>query len=69
MVNVILNERDNTVEIPYSCAGPEKIIKIKDTKDMLELILAIKDLTLLSGERICLETKDIHGIYTEHERW
>lgn len=69
MINIIIDERDNTVIIPYSCAGEEKIIKINNSLDARELILAIKKISLMSGEAICLEVKNIYGLYTEIDRW
>jgi len=69
MVRIELNERDNTCEIEYSSAGDFKPIKINNIEDAKNLILAIKQVTLLSGEAVCLEIKDINGYYTEIDRW
>ena len=69
MVNITLDERDNKCEIEYSCAGDFRPIKINNVLDAKDLILAIQKVTLLSGEKICLQIKDINGQYIEIERW
>jgi hypothetical protein len=69
MVNIVLDELHNICVIDYSSAGDFKPIKINNVKDAKDLILAIKQITMISGEAICLEIKDINGHYTEIERW
>ncbi len=69
MVNIVLNEENNTVEIPYSSAGDEQTISIKNIEDAAKIILAVKNLMLFSGEAICLEVKHTNGIYVTIERW
>jgi hypothetical protein len=69
MVNIVLDELTNTCNIGYSSAGEFKPIKINNIKDAAELIRAIIKVYNLSGEAICLETKDINDNYTELERW
>jgi hypothetical protein len=67
MINIIVNQQKQIIAIES-----KRIYQFSNIKGVIDLAPIIKDIldcAYYSGERICLETVDINGHYTEEDRW
>ena len=67
MINIVVNRQKQTVEIESK--KTYQFSDMVDVRDLAPLIKDILDCAYYSGERICLETVDLVGNYTEENRW
>jgi hypothetical protein len=67
VINIVVNQQKQIIEIESK--RTYQFSNITDAIDLAPVIKDILDCAYYSGERLCLETVDVHGHYTEQDRW